>query len=148
MTKKSCVRSWASGGECPRRRMNAKTDRQYILQSSASALCIFCLPPSVSTQESTTLQRVVAKRPCEGRLAAGLFGFIGANYLVYVTSSKREFGSSIPLHVKPLELPAPARLRQRRSVRGAGTAASNLIILLLNFPGECHALGVWGATDL
>ena len=47
--------------------MNAKTGRQYILQSSASAVCIFCVPPSASTQESTTLQRVVLKRPCEGR---------------------------------------------------------------------------------
>src|SRR5207245_7542197 len=67
VTKKSCVRSWASGGECPRRRMNAKTGRQYILQSSASALCIFCVAPRVSTQESTTLQRVVAKRRSEER---------------------------------------------------------------------------------
>ena len=31
----------------------------------------FCVSPSVSAQESTTLQRVVLKRPCEGRRGEG-----------------------------------------------------------------------------
>jgi hypothetical protein len=69
--------------------MKAKTGRQYILQSSASALWIFCLSLFPSAQEITTLQRVVTKRPGEGRRAAGSSGVTRANHLVYVIFSKQ-----------------------------------------------------------
>src|SRR6476659_9208583 len=98
--------------------MNAKTGRQYILQSSASAKCIFCVPPPSSTQESTTLQRVVLKRPCASRGGTELSGFTGGNHLVYVIFSKQSLGSSMPVQVSHLNCQRPRSFVKRCSAPG------------------------------
>src|ERR1043166_1409260 len=103
MTKKSWVRSCASGTEVPCRQMKAKIGRQYVLQSSLRARRALASSPPRSAQARTTLQCVVANCLCFGPtppsvVASGFTARHRPNYaIVRQVESPRRSGAGVAI---------------------------------------------------